>query len=55
MTYYINGIQVHENTYNQYLEKEFKRLKANCRYADWTPYEVYKNKILLNDILFEVR
>ena len=25
--YFINGFEVHENTYKQYLDKEFKRVK----------------------------
>ncbi len=54
MTYYINGIQVHENTYTQYLNKEFKRVKANCKSFNEAMYQVH-SKIVLNDILFEVR
>jgi len=51
--YYINDIEVHEKTYEQYLEKEFKRLKLACRQFDSHTYHCH-SKIILNGIKFDV-
>lgn len=52
--FYINDIQVSERTYKHYLEKEFKRLKANCKDFDGTVYKVHYDLMVLNDIEFKV-
>lgn len=52
--YFINGFEVHENVYKQYLEKEFKRVKIACKGLDEAIYKCH-NKLILNDILFEER
>ena len=51
--YFINEIEVSEKTYFQYLNKEFKRVKCNCKDFDCTHYKVH-NKIILKDIKFEI-
>lgn len=52
--FYINDIQVSKRTYKQYLEKEFKRLKVNCKDFDETVYKVNYDLMILNDIEFKV-
>jgi len=53
-TYFINGIQVHENDFKLYRNKEFKRLKVNCKNFSCLKYLVHDN-IIMNDIKFEVK
>ena len=52
--YFINDFEVSKNTYEQYLEKEFKRLKVNCKDFDDTKYKLHDN-IILNCISFQVK
>lgn len=54
--YYINGIEVHSNTYQQYMKKEWSRVKINCPTIDAKLYSNLYNhygRIVLNDITFE--
>lgn len=55
--FFINGIEVSKATYERYLSKEFKRVKANCmRQCGCFDEQHYKphNKIIMNDIKFEI-
>ncbi len=53
-TYFINDVEVSRTTYEQYQEKELKRLKANCKDFDCKLYTVH-SKVILNGIKFETR
>jgi hypothetical protein len=52
--YFINDFEVSENTYKQYLDKEFKRVETNCKRLDRAIYTCH-SKIILNNIKFEER
>jgi hypothetical protein len=49
--YFINGFEVSKDTFKQYLDKEFKRIKCNCKDFDESLYKVHEN-IILNGIEF---
>lgn len=54
--YFINGVEVHVNTYNQYMKKEWQRAKINCPKLNAELYSNLYNhygRIVLNDITFE--